>query len=127
MNQARIIIPLREQDERFVQLQELIDAKREMLIKKQKKLQFISKQNRFLDAVKNDYEKFYGYITQQKQDQIKALQILDEYINDLTLSGKLTKRNIEDAKEEQRKILREVNSIRKNLDLTIDNSENLMV
>lgn len=123
--QARLVVPIRENDERFIQIQELIDVKRDMLINKQKKLCFISKQNRFLDAVKNDYEKFYGYISQQKKDQIRSLQILDEYIKDLTLSGQLTKHNIEDAKEEQRKILKEVNSIKESLDTLINKTEEL--
>lgn len=123
--QARLVVSIRENDERFIQLQELIDAKRDMLINKQKKLHAISQQNRFLDVVKNDYENFYGYISQQKNDQIRALQILDEYIKDLTLSGELTKHNIEDAKEEQRKILGEVNSIKKSLDSIINKTEEL--
>jgi len=123
--QARLVVPIRENDERFIKIQELIDAKRDMLVNKQKKLRFISKQNRFLEAVKNDYENFYGYISQQKNDQIRALQILDEYIKDLTLSGKLTKHNIEDAKEEQSKILKEVNSIKESLDSIINQTEKL--
>ena len=126
MVQARIMIPIRENDERFTHLQELIDAKRNMLVDKQKKLTFIAKQNRFLDAVKNDYEKFSGYITQQKRDQIRALQVLDEYIKDLSLSGKLTKHNIEDAKEEQSKILRELNSIKESLDSIIDDTQDIV-
>ena len=122
---AKVIVPIRENDERFIHLQDLIDAKREMLINKQKKMRFISKQNKFLDAVKNDYDKFYRYIAQQKKDQIRALQILDEYIKDLTLSGQLTKHNIEDAKEEQSKILKEVNSIKESLDSLINKTEQL--
>lgn len=123
--QIKEVVPIKVNDERFIQLQELIDVKREMLINKQKKLHFILKQNRFLDAVKNDYEKFYKYITEQKKDQIRSLQILDEYIEDLTLSGKLTKHNIEDAKEEQIKILNEVNSIKKSLDSIITKTKEL--
>ena len=123
--QTRLVVSIRENDERFVQLQELIDAKKEMLINKQKKIRAISHQNRFLNVVKNDYEKFYGYISQQKKDQIRALQILDEYIKDLTLSGELTKYNIEDAKEEQRKIFGEINSIKKSLDSLINKTEEL--
>lgn len=118
--QANVIIPIRQNDERFIQIQELIEAKKNMLVNKQKKLRYILKQNRFLDAVKNDYEKYYEYISQQKRDQIKALQLLDEYIKDLTLSGNLTKHNIEDAKEEQKKILKEVNLIKESLDLLIN-------
>jgi cell division septum initiation protein DivIVA len=124
--QTRVIIPIRENDEKFIHLQELIEAKRNMLIDKQKKLRFITKQNKFLDAVKNDYEKFYGYISQQKRDQIRALEVLDEYIKDLTISGKLTKHNIEDAKEEQSKILRELNAVKDSLDSLIDNTQDLV-
>ena len=123
--ESMIIVSTRERDEQFIQIQDLIDAKRKMLIDKQKKLRFISKQNRFLEAVKNDYEKYYDYIAQQKRDQIRALQALDEYIKDLTISGKLTKRNIEDAKEEQLKILNQVKSIKKSLDSIIDNTNDV--
>jgi hypothetical protein len=127
---AKIIIPIRERDEQFMKIQELIDAKKKMLIEKQKKLRFISKQNRFLEAVKSDYTKYYEYIEQQKKDQIRALQVLDDYIKDLTLSGKLTKYNIEDAKEEQSKILNELKSIKESLDSIVHNTkdvENILV
>jgi hypothetical protein len=116
---------LTERDVQFIQLQKVIEAKRQMLIDKQKKLRFITKQNRFLEGVKNDYEKYYGFIEQQKRDQVIALEYLDKYIKDLTLSGKLTKHNIEDAKVEQSKILREVKLIKRSLDLLIDDTKQL--
>ncbi len=107
---------LRKKDEQFMVIQNLIDAKRQMLIDKQKKIKSISNQNEFLHEVKNDYNKYYGYIRQQKQDQIRALGLLDKYIHDLTTSGSLSEGNIKDAKAEQRKIVREINSIKKGLD-----------
>ena len=109
-------MPLVKKDERLLQIEDVIQAKRRMLLDKQKKLRFIEKQNHFLDAVKNDYNKYYNFISQQKQDQIKALELLNKYINDLTVSGQLSKNNIDDAKFEQERILREVKSIRKVLD-----------
>ncbi len=124
--EARIILPIREMDNQFIKIQELIDAKKSMLLEKQRKLNRISKQNRFLEEVKNDYSKYYSYISQQKKDQIRALEVLDEYIKDLTLSGKLTKNNIEDAKEEQYKILREVKTIKKNLDYVVDDTQEVV-
>ncbi len=123
---ARIIVPIREMDDRFIKIQELIDAKKIMLLEKQKKLKRISKQNQFLEEVRNDYATYYNYISQQKKDQIRALEVLDEYINDLTLSGKLTKNNIEDAKEEQHKILREVKSIKGSLDSIINDTQEVV-
>jgi hypothetical protein len=115
-------MPLVERDERLLHIEDLIEAKRRMLLEKQKKLRFISKQNRFLDAVKNDYVKYYTYISQQKQDQIKALELLNHYINDLSTSGQLSKSNVEDAKVEQARILREVKSIKNGLDSIINNT-----
>ena len=120
-----IRIPLMDMDDKFCKIQELIDIKRKMLLDKQKKILLISKQNKFLDAVKNDYMKYYNYISQQKQDQITALQLLDNYIKDLTVSGKLSKHNIEDARSEQEKILREVKCIKKGLDSIINDTNDI--
>lgn len=119
----RIKVPLEKIDEKFMHIQELIDAKRNFLLEKQKKLKFITKQNHFLEEVKNDYSKYYGYIAEQKQNQIKALQLLENYISDLTKSGSLTKHNIEDAKEEQKKILREMKQIKSSLDIIINDTD----
>jgi hypothetical protein len=119
------LVPLVKRDEQFMKIQQLIEAKRNMLINKQKKLRFVTKQNQFLDAVKSDYVKYYNYIAQQKREQIQALQVLKDYIKDLTDSGKLTKYNIEDAKEEQNKIIKEVNSIKGNLDSIISNTKHI--
>jgi SUMO ligase MMS21 Smc5/6 complex component len=118
----KINMSLAEKDERFIKIQDLIEQKRKMLYKKQKKINDISNQNRFLEEVRNDYVKFHSYILQQKQEQMNALKLLDNYIQDLTISGKLSKNNIEDAKEEQRKIVSELKSIKHNLDSIINDT-----
>lgn len=123
--EANIMLPLKEKDDKFMQIQKLIDSKKQMLLEKQKKLKRLSQQNEFLEVVKDDYEKYYNHIVKQKQDQIKALQLLDEYIDDLTKTGELTKYNVEDAKEEQSKILREMNNIKRNIDNIINNTNDI--
>lgn len=120
-----LVMSLVNRDEQLLQIEDLIDSKRKMLIEKQKKIRFISKQNRFLDAVKNDYVKYYNYIAQQKQDQITALQLLDHYIHDLKHSGQLSTHNIEDAKIEQDKILKEVKAIQKGLESIMENTKHI--
>jgi hypothetical protein len=114
-------IPLVERDAHFFKIQELINYKQKMLLEKHKKLKVILKHNSFLDTVKDDYVVYYQYISQQKQQQMEALQILNDYIEGLTLSGELTRQNIEDAKIEQINILREIKSIKRNLDSIINN------
>jgi hypothetical protein len=120
-------MPLVKRDEQLLHIEELIDAKRKMLLDKQKKIRFISKQNKFLDAIKNDYSKYYGYIVKQKHDQIEALDMLNNYIHDLTTSGKLSKNNIEDAKHEQSKILKELKTIKKGLDGIMNDTNDITV
>lgn len=119
MNTLRIptnYINLENRDQQLLQIENLIDAKRKMLIDKQKKFKNLSKQNEFLNDIKQDYNKYYGYIVKQKEDQMSALSMLNTYIKDLTVSGNLSKNNIDDAKNEQQKILTEINSIKKGID-----------
>jgi molybdopterin converting factor small subunit len=118
-------MPLVKKDKQFLHLQDLIDGKRRMLLEKQKKLRFITKQNHFLDAVKSDYAKYYSYISQQKNDQIDALNLLNNYIKDLTVSGQLSKHNIDDAKFEQDRIMKEVNQIKRGLDNIMDDTDEI--
>ena len=118
-------IHLENRDNQLLQIENLIDAKRKMLIDKQKKFKNISKQNEFLSEVKQDYSKYYGYIVKQKQDQMSALSMLDTYIKDLTVSGTLSKNNIDDAKNEQQKILTEINSIKNGIDDIIKGADGI--
>ena len=114
---------LKERNNQFLQIQQLIEAKRDLLYNKQKKLKSIQKQNEFLGVVRDDYRKYQDYISKQKADQIQALQIINGYLNDLTETGELSKYNIEDAKAEQKKIMGEVNSIRAGLDNIMNDTD----
>lgn len=124
-----IILPLQmdlaSKDKQFIQLQQLIELKRKMLLDKQIKYKKISKQNHFLEEIKNDYSNYSNYIMKQKQEQIQALEILHNYVKDLTISGNLSKQNVKDAKYEQKKIIKELKSIKHNLDDVIQNNNDI--
>jgi hypothetical protein len=114
-----------EQEDEYLQLQYVIEAKRNMLLKKQRKIQRIAKQNAFLENIKNDYLNYNNYIVKQKQDQIKALQMLNIYLHDLNRSGQLSEHNIQDAKIEQQKIVKELKSIKHGLDKIMSDSSGI--
>jgi hypothetical protein len=124
-----IILPvqmdLATKDQQFIQLQHLIDSKRKLLLEKQIKYKKILKQNHFLEEIKNDYSTYSNYIMKQKQEQIQALEILQNYVRDLSVSGKLSKQNVKDAKYEQKKIVKELKSIKHNLDEVIQNNNDI--
>lgn len=111
---------LNSRDDKFYQIQKLIEIKKKFLLKKQKKIQLIEKHNHFLSEVKNDYIQYFTYILQQKYQQMQALEILDNYINDLTISSKLSHQNLKDAKQEQKKIINEFKTIKQSLDSLIN-------
>ena len=116
--------PLDNEDQ-FVKIQAVIDTKRQMLLDKQNLLKKATKTNHFLDTVKEDYITYYNFIAQQKQDQIKAIQMLNEYIDDLSSSGELSKHNMEDARVEQTKLLREIKKIQGGLDSLITSTKHI--
>ena len=116
---------LENREHHFLQIEQLIEAKRKMLLDKQQKIKFISKQNLFLNEIKDDYNKYYNYIAQQKREQMEALHLLNKYIIDLTNSGELSKNNIKDAKYEQDKILSELSKIKNSLDNIINDTNDI--
>lgn len=117
--------PMEITDEEYMHLQYVIEAKRRMLLKKQKKIQLLSKQNAFLEGIKKDYYNYNNYIVKQKQEQIIALELLNNYIKDLNKSGQLSESNMKDAKIEQNKILRELKMLKTNLDKIINDTNEL--
>ena len=114
---------LRSKDDQFVQILSEIEYKKKMLLDKENKIKQITNQNEFLENIKNDYYNYHSYITKQKQDQLQALNALNQYVNDLTVSGNLSKHNMRDAKIEQKKIIQEIDSIKTKLDELVKNTQ----
>ncbi len=113
-------VNLKTKDNNFMQLQQLIESKRGFLLEKQNKYKKLNKTNQFLAEIKNDYSKYSNYIMKQKQEQIQALELLKNYVNDLSTSGSLSEQNIKDTKHEQNKIMNEIRQIKHNLNEIIE-------
>ena len=111
---------LEEGDSKLEHIEKVIESKRRYLLEKRKNFNELTKTNHYLTEVKDDYQRYYDYIVQEKQNQIKALSILDTYISDLARSGELTKQNINDTKYEQKRILNEIENIKNNLNTLIN-------
>ena len=117
--QTQEIVPkqsLYEQDSYLAEIERQIELKREFLLHRREKLHDASKENRFLHNVKKDYQKYYDFIAKQKEDQIRSMRILDQYLNDIIVSGKLTEHDIEQTKKDRHDILNEIDKIKKGLE-----------
>jgi hypothetical protein len=109
-------VDLSEKEKIFMQIQQQILLKRKFLLEQQQRINKIKQHNEFLENVRNDYSKYNKYISDEREKQIQAFTMLNQYLNDLTTSGKLSKNNIKDAKAEQKKILNEIENIKIGLD-----------
>ena len=107
---------LADKDLYLSHIEKEIEEKRKMLLKKQKMLKNSTKRNHFLEDVQKDYKLYYDYIIRQKQEQINAMNILNKYIDDLVVSGKISNNNMKDAKKEEQKILNEIHKMKRTLD-----------
>jgi len=105
-----------DRDNYLNQIEQQIKLKRRLLLEKRKYLEENVKENHYLENVRNDYMKYHEYISKQKQDQIKSMQFLNQYIDDLMVSGKLTEHDILNSKKEKQEIMSELDKIKKDLD-----------
>ena len=118
-------VPSFTKDDELMSVQELIDQKRKYLLEKQMYIQHLEKQNKFLREVQNDYNTYNQYMVKQRQDQILAMHILNEYVQDLAISGKLTKTDLEDARQEQANILGEINKLKGSLGTIVQGTDDI--
>ena len=111
-------------DDELNKIEELICYKEQMLLEKHKQLKTVHLENNYLEGIQNDYNKYFEYISKQKEEQITSLKLLNDYIEQLIISGKLTKYDTLDAKVEQQKIKAEIANIKNNLDKIVGKANN---
>jgi hypothetical protein len=104
------------------QIERQIKAKKELLIKKYKQLKNKEEINEFLQYVKKDYNEYYNYIINEKEQQILAMKMLKEHLDNLINSEKLLNNQLQSAKIDQQYILNEMNKIKEELDEIISSN-----
>jgi hypothetical protein len=106
---------LAKRDQHLLKIEDEIALRRKFLLEKQKRLDKLTRQNIFLETIKQDYETYHNYIVEQKESQIRAMNSIKQYVEDLIVSGKLTDEDIKQAKDDQREITGEVKKIREKI------------
>jgi len=117
---------LGQRDNYLSQIEQQIKNKRTFLLNKRDKLKHLSKENEFLVNVRNDYQNYHDIILKQKQDQVASMELLNQYISDIMVSGKLTEQDIKNQKQERNMILREMDKIKKDLDGLIKTNDDVL-
>lgn len=106
---------LATRDLKLIQITEEIQNKKNLILKKKKELEKKKSVNTYLEIVSNDYNNYYNYILEQKQNEFKAMNLLNDYISDLVNTDKLVNNQLRVAKHDQKEILNEINKIQREL------------
>lgn len=107
-------------DKTIQELQNQIAERKKLLIQKHKSLKQTIHENDFLEDVYQDYGKYHAFIKKQKEEQIAAFEIINNYLEKIILETKLTDKSLNEAKFEQRLITQRINVIKKELEEIID-------
>lgn len=110
---------LAQRDLKLIQIYEEIKNKKDLILKKKKDLAKKKNVNAYLEIVNNDYENYYNYILEQKKKELEAMNILNEYIDDLVNTDQLVDTQLKTAKRDQKEILNEISKIKGELDKLI--------
>lgn len=107
---------LAQRDLYLIQIQEAIKSKRNAILEKNKELEKKRQINEFLDLVKQDYQEYYNHIISEKQKQYQAMSLLNDYLDDLVTTNKVVTTELTKAKQDQKQVLQEMDTIRRDID-----------
>jgi hypothetical protein len=108
--------PIAARDKRLDDMERKIAAKRALLLGKQQQLSALQKDNAFLGQVRDDYQRHYAFMVEEKEREKRAMNMLHQYVDDIMRSGKLTAADLQEAKQEQEGILSEVKQIQRGIE-----------
>ena len=97
-------------------LQIELEHRKNMLKKKSIDIQSLSSENRFLENVKDDYQKHYQYMKKIKEEQYRSMGIIADYLDSLLEQSKIADNSVRKAKNQQNKILSEMGKIEEEIE-----------
>lgn len=104
----------------LLSMHKILDDKRRFLMLKTNDVQKASQDNEFLLEVAQDYSKYHTYIQQQKIEQMKALELLSDYISKTTNTLQQTEEVLAQSKKQQEHISHYIRRMRQEIDEMIE-------
>jgi len=107
---------LATRDHKIIQLKAELENRKKILCMKRRQLKSNLRENHFLKDVVDDYETYNTHIISQKEKQVVFLQMLNQYIDNINQDLSLTNNQLQNSKNEQREILKEITYLKNEID-----------
>jgi len=103
-------------DNRILILQREIGKRKRELRNKLTELKTAQQDNDFLSDVVSDYSRYYTEMRRSKENEIIAMNMLMEYMDNVTASTNLTKEALERTKSEQKTMMAKIKHLRREIE-----------
>jgi len=106
---------LASRDKAILDMQEIIQEKKKFLNDKYGELYKAKNENPFIEIIMDDYDNYYTTLNSKKEEQYKILNNLTEYLDGLALAKDTSNSVLNQIKQDQRHILKEMEKIKTSL------------
>ena len=100
-------------------LENEVATKKETLIESLGALEEEEEETAFLSQIAADYKKYTIFLVEQKQKQINELLGILDYLDQLYETQAITKYTLEHSKNEQKRVVKEIQALKEELDTLI--------
>lgn len=112
-------------DHKIIQLKAELENRKKILCMKRHQLKSNMRENSYLKEIATDYDKYNNHIISQKEKQIVFLQMLNGYIDNINNDLTLTNNKLNDSKQDQREITREISYLKRELDDLVKSNDDI--
>lgn len=103
---------LGERDNLLKQIEEQLEMKRNLLVKKQHDLHKKKKDNPYLENVYLKYNEHLNVVRQEKIKQIEKMKMLKQYLDDIIVNKEMSMNDLEELHHERNELLNEMENVK---------------
>lgn len=97
-------------------LRQVLEERTKFLLDKQREMKQVSKENKLLIYVADDYSKYHYIIKKQKMEQCAALELISDYISKISNTVNQTEQVLAHSKLQQQQIQMQIKRLRKDIE-----------
>lgn len=119
MGDCDVKVAVLQRDIKVQDLEKIINNKTKYLLEKRNEINQKKSLNKFLEGVHNDYNTYFKFISDQKEEQLRSLQLLNQYISSLSENQKIVENENLVLEKDRHIILTEIDAVKNELEQLI--------